>query len=73
LKLHIGKPDAAARESILAAQLSDRTHKLSDDHIAKLAAATDGKVAADLELLVNRATKAALSRRGEVIRYSDFD
>jgi SpoVK/Ycf46/Vps4 family AAA+-type ATPase len=73
LKIHVGKPDIDARESILRAQLADREHELSDETIADLAAATDGGVAADLEQLVNRAAKNVLSRGGDTIYRSDFD
>jgi transitional endoplasmic reticulum ATPase len=73
LKIHVGKPDTDARESILRAQLADREHELSDGTIADLAAATDGAVAADLEQLVNSAAKNVLSRGGDTIYRSDFD
>lgn len=73
LKIEVGKPDVAAREAILRAQLSDREHEISDETIADLAAASDGAVAADLEQLVNRAAKNVLSRGGDTIYRSDFD
>jgi SpoVK/Ycf46/Vps4 family AAA+-type ATPase len=73
LKIKVGKPDAAAREAILRVQLNDREHTISDDGIAELAGATDGAVAADLELLVNQAAKNVLTRDGDVIQWSDFD
>jgi len=73
LKIHIGKPDAAAREAILHAQLADREHEISDESIAELAAATDGTVAADLERIVNEAAKHTLSRGGDTIYRSDID
>ena len=72
LKIHIGKPDAAAREAILRAQLSKREHNLTEEQIAVLAAQTDGTVAADLEQIVNRAAKNVLLRGGEVIQPSDI-
>jgi hypothetical protein len=53
--------------------LNDREHTISDDGIAELAGATDGAVAADLELLVNQAAKNVLTRDGDVIQWSDFD
>jgi ATP-dependent Zn protease len=72
LKIEVGKPDAAAREAILRAQLDDREHTVSEEGIAELAAATNGAVAADLELLVNSAAKNVLSRDGDVIQWSDI-
>lgn len=73
LKIKVGKPDVDAREEILRAQLADREHEIPDTGITELAAATDGAVAADLELLVNRAAKNVLTRDGDVIQCSDFD
>jgi AAA+ superfamily predicted ATPase len=72
LKIEVGKPDAAAREAILRAQLDDREHTVSEEGIAELAAATNGAVAADLELLINSAAKNVLSRDGDVIQWSDI-
>jgi len=71
-KIHVGKPDAAARTEILHAQLADRPHSLNECNIEKLAATTDGAVAADLEALVEDAAKAVLSRDGSSIQMSDF-
>jgi len=72
LKIHVGKPDTAAREAILRAQLDDRKHEISDTAIEGLARATDGAVAADLEQLVNQAAKNVLARGGDTIRQSDL-
>lgn len=72
LKIHIGKPDTAAREAVLRAQLSNREHNLSEEQITALAAQTDGTVAADLEQIVNRAAKNVLLRDGDVIQPSDI-
>ena len=72
LKIKVGKPDAAARESIIRAQLDGREHEITEEGIAELAAATNGAVAADLELLVNRAAKRVLARDGDVIRWTDI-
>jgi len=72
LKIEVGKPDVEAREEILRAQLNHREHDIPDAGIEELAAATDGAVAADLELLVNRAAKNVLTRDGDVIRWSDI-
>jgi SpoVK/Ycf46/Vps4 family AAA+-type ATPase len=73
LKIEVGKPDVGAREEILRAQLADREHDIPDSGIQELAQATEGAVAADLELLVNRAAKNVLTRGGDVIQWSDFD
>jgi len=73
LKIKVGKPDVRAREEILRAQLADREHDIPDTGIEELAHATDGAVAADLELLINRAAKNVLTRDGDVIQWSDFD
>jgi ATP-dependent Zn protease len=73
LKIKVGKPDVEAREAILRAQLADREHDIPGDKIEELAAAADDAVAADLELLVNRAAKNVLMRDGDVIQWSDFD
>jgi SpoVK/Ycf46/Vps4 family AAA+-type ATPase len=51
--------------------LSDREHNIPDNGIEELAQATDGAVAADLELLVNRAAKNVLTRDGDVIQWTD--
>jgi SpoVK/Ycf46/Vps4 family AAA+-type ATPase len=72
LKIKVGKPDVEAREAILRAQLSNREHNIPDNGIEELAQATDGAVAADLELLVNRAAKNVLTRDGDVIRLKDI-
>jgi SpoVK/Ycf46/Vps4 family AAA+-type ATPase len=72
LKIKVGKPDTEAREAILRAQLNDREHDIPDEGITELARATDGAVAADLELLVNRAAKNVLTRDGDVIRLEDM-
>ena len=72
LKIKVGKPDVQAREEILRAQLADREHDIPDKGIEELAQATDGAVAADLELLVNRAAKNVLTRDGDVIQWSDL-
>jgi len=72
LKIEIGKPDMETREQILRTQLDGRDHNIPDAGIEKLVCATDGAVAADLELLVNRAAKNVLSRDGDVIQLSDF-
>jgi len=72
LKIKVGKPDVEAREEILRAQLDDREHDIPETGIEELAAATDGAVAADLELLVTRAAKNVLTRDGDVIQLSDF-
>jgi ATP-dependent 26S proteasome regulatory subunit len=72
VKIKIGKPDVETREEILRAQLADREHAITDTRIEDLAAATDGLVAADLELLVNRAAKNVLMRGGDVIQWSDI-
>jgi SpoVK/Ycf46/Vps4 family AAA+-type ATPase len=71
LKIEVGKPDVQAREEILRAQLADREHDIPDNGIEELAQATDGAVAADLELLINRAAKNVLTRDGDVIQWSD--
>ncbi len=71
-KIHVGKPDESAREAILHAQLDDREHEVSRLGVEKLAAVTEGAVAADLELIINRAAKGVLARDGEVIRWRDF-
>jgi len=71
LKIKVGKPDVEAREAILRAQLSDREHNIPDNGIEELAQATGGAVAADLELLVNRAAKNVLTRDGDVIQWTD--
>jgi AAA+ superfamily predicted ATPase len=72
-KIHVGKPDATAREEILRAQLADRKHEVSETGIAELAGATNGAVAADLELIVNSAAKQVLARDGDVIQWSDVE
>lgn len=72
MKIKVGKPGVEAREKILRAQLSGREHEIPDPGIEELAFATDGAVAADLELLVNRAAKNVLTRDGTVIQWSDF-
>jgi SpoVK/Ycf46/Vps4 family AAA+-type ATPase len=72
LKIEVGKPDVEAREAIIHAQLDDREHDIPDEGIKELARATDNAVAADLELLVNRAAKNVLTRDGDVIQWSDF-
>lgn len=71
-KIHVGKPDAAAREAILRAHLNQRKHEVPDQSIVELARATNGAVAADLELVVNSAAKQVLARDGDVIRLSDI-
>jgi ATP-dependent 26S proteasome regulatory subunit len=73
LKIHIGQPDTAARRSILQAQLAGRKHDLSDEEIRKLAAVTEGAVAADLEALVGQAGKHVLAREGTHIRWQDVE
>ena len=73
LKIKVGKPDVEAREEILRAQLDDREHNIPETGIEELAAATDGAVAADLELLINRAAKNVLTRGGDVIQWSDVE
>jgi len=72
LKIKVRKPDVEAREEILRAQLDDREHDIPDAGINELARATDDAVAADLELLVDRAAKNVLTRDGDVIQWSDF-
>jgi SpoVK/Ycf46/Vps4 family AAA+-type ATPase len=72
LKIKVGKPDVETREAILRAQLSDREHAIPNTGIKELARVTDGAVAADLELLVNRAAKNVLTRDGDVIELGDF-
>lgn len=72
--IEIGKPDAEARTAIIRAQLSDRPHSLTDEHIEALAQATEGAVAADLEsIIVEAARNCAFERGGEVIRWTDFE
>jgi SpoVK/Ycf46/Vps4 family AAA+-type ATPase len=72
-KIHVGKPDRDARESILRAQLSDRPNCLSDGHIECLAEQTDGVVASDLESLVVAAARvSAFERDGCKIRWKDI-
>jgi SpoVK/Ycf46/Vps4 family AAA+-type ATPase len=72
LKIKVGKPDTEAREAILRAQLDARKHNIPDEGITELARATDGAVAADLELIVNRAAKNVLGRDGDVIQWTDI-
>jgi len=71
-KIEIGKPDIAAREAILRAQLTDRRHSISGAEIAELAAVTDDAVAADLEVLIDNAAKNVLARGGTVIQPRDI-
>ena len=52
--------------------MDDREHDIPDEGITELAGVTDGAVAADLELLVNRAAKSVLTRDGDVVRWSDI-
>lgn len=70
-KVQIGPPDQAGRKAILRAQLAGRQHHLSDDHLVRIAARTEGFVAADLELLVRSAAKRVLARDGEAIAIRD--
>lgn len=72
-KVHVGKPDQEARAAIIRAQLGDRPHDLSEDEIQKIAAGTDGLVAADLELVVKNAAKQVLARDGEGIQWQDME
>ncbi|MFC6952885.1 ATP-binding protein [Halorubellus litoreus] len=71
-KVHIGKPDTAAREAILRAQLDERRHDISDAEIKELAARTDEAVAADLKAIIDKAAKKTLVRGGTVVRSRDL-
>jgi SpoVK/Ycf46/Vps4 family AAA+-type ATPase len=71
-KIQIGKPDQAAREAIIRAQLNRRRHDISDSEIKELAAGTDDAVAADLKALIERAAKKTLVRGGTVVRSRDL-
>lgn len=71
-QIEIGKPDRAAREAILHAQLKDRPHNLSERHIAELAAQTEGAVAADLEKIIESAANRVLARDGHAIQPRDI-
>lgn len=64
-KIHVGKPDHAARESILQAQLRDRSNQLSGEHIERIASRTDGLVASDLESIVVDAARNSAFRRDD--------
>lgn len=73
-KFHIGKPDLEAREAIIKAQLAERPHALTDQHIKRLAFQTDGQVAADLKsVIVDAARHSAFERGGEEIRWTDIN
>lgn len=70
-KIQIGPPDKAGRKAVLAAQLGDRQHDLSNELLDRLSAKTEGFVAADLELLVSTAGKRVLARNGSSITERD--
>jgi len=72
-KIHVGKPDATAREAILRTHLNQRNHEVSEEDIAALARTTNDAVASDLELLVTRAARNVLARDGDVIQRSDLE
>ena len=63
-KIHIGMPDSETRTAILKAQLADRPHHLSEDHIRTTADRTEGMTAADLTSLVETAARNSLYRSG---------
>jgi AAA+ superfamily predicted ATPase len=72
-KIHVGEPDADARESILAAQLDQRTHDVSPSEMTFIASKTDGLVAADLETIVKKAAKRVFAREEDTIRFEDLE
>lgn len=71
-KIRIGKPDTDAREAILQAQLNEMLTDLSSVEIERVAIATEGMVAADLESVVNDAAKEVLARDGDKIQTTDL-
>lgn len=73
LKIRIGQPDRETRAAIIRAQLADRPHSLTSEHIEALAEATEGAVAADLEAIVIQAARAsAFERDDDEIIWGDF-
>ena len=70
-KIEIGKPDQQTREAILRAQLNKRSHAIPDEMLERVAAETEGYVAADLEQLVKKAAKQALQSGDNKIRPRD--
>lgn len=72
-EVFVGEPDKAARMKISKAQLADRPHNLSEDDVERIAEATEGMVAADIEAIVNQAARnAAYGRSGEKITRKDI-
>ncbi len=72
-KVQIGKPDQAARKAVLRAQLRNRPNQLTDDHIERIAALTDGLVASDIEsIVVDAARKSAFGREDDEIVWDDI-
>lgn len=70
-KIRVGKPNQLTRKKILDAQLADRPHTLTGDHLEQIAAWTDGWTAADLDQFVHDVARTALSRGADEITWSD--
>lgn len=70
----VGEPDHDARKEIIDAQLAGRPNSLTDADIERLARATEGAVAADLQAIVTQAARnAAFGRGGDEIEVRDFE
>jgi len=70
-KIHIGKPDADAREAVLRTHLNKRTHALSDEEIHAFVKEYDAVVSADIAVAVETAAKRVLVREGDEITAQD--
>jgi len=73
-KIHVGKPDQEARESILRAQLAERPNSLTDEQIERIAGSLDSEVvAADIRsVVVEAARHSAFSRDDNQITWKDM-
>lgn len=73
-KIHVGKPDQEARESILRAQLAERPNSLTDEQIERIAGSLDSEVVAvDIRsVVVEAARHSAFSRDDNQITWKDM-
>ncbi|WP_302079989.1 ATP-binding protein [Salinibaculum rarum] len=73
-EIFVGQPDYDARKEIIDVQLTGRPNSLSDADIERLARATEGAVAADIQAIVTQAARnAAFGRGGDEIEVGDFE
>lgn len=74
-EIEVPEPDHDARVAIFKAQVHKRSHDLTEQDFQKLARETDGMVAADIEAIVDEASRNLLydgTNRSQ-LRWADFE